>query len=465
MPPRALRRLGPLAAAALAFATVALPALQGPPPQSPAPTPAPAAAGTPPTQAADTGEVRVELLPTQRARVKLAFPAMRGRAALSESLAAAAAELEETLRMDLDNTRIFEILGPSELAAAVLTGDQAKDLEQLRALGGEIGLLGDLKQEGDKLVLEARLYDLPSGQSIVGKRYRGEVALARRIAHTFSDEVVLYFTSRRGIALTTLAFSSDRDGFKEIYLMDYDGRNQRRISAHKSISLSPSWSGLGDRIAYVSFFSGAPALYLADIASGVKSPLVTDGSFNSSPAISPDGSRVAFSRSVDGNPEIFVVDLDGKNLRRLTYSGGIDTNPAWSPTGREIAFTSSRAGSPQIFVIDAEGANSRRVTFEGDYNDGAAWNPDGTVVVYASRRGQFELARTNLVSLETQLLTSGPGSKESPTFSPDGRKIAFVLNLGSSSQIYVIDSDGSHLTQLTYAGQNTAPDWSGYPRP
>jgi|CXWL01.1.fsa_nt_gi TolB protein len=440
----------------------------------PTPTPPTGSPGTPPGTVPDSAlpaggtsnQITVDLGDKGKPRVKLAFPMVTGKAALNETLRAAANELEETLRLDLDNTRVFDIQGQAELAVAPPTGDLTRDLEALRSLGNEIALLGEVKQEGDKLVLEARLFDLPSGQSIVGKRYRGEATLARRIAHTFADEVVLFFTSRRGIALTTIAFSSNRDGNKEIYLMDYDGRNQRRITAHKSISLSPAWSPLGDRIAYTSFFSGAPALYLVDVASGAKSPLVTDGDFNSSPAISPDGTKVAFSRSQGGNPEIYVADIDGKNLRQLTFSSGIDTNPAWSPTSREIAFTSSRAGSPQIYVMDAEGANPRRITFEGDYNDGAAWNPDGTALAYATRRNKqgFELALANLVTLESKVLTSGQGSKEAPAFSPDGRKLVFVLNMGSSSQIYVVDVDGSHLTQLTYAGQNTAADWSGYPR-
>ena len=65
--------------------------------------------------------------------------------------------------------------------------------------------------------------------------------------------------------------------------------------------------------------------------------------------------------------------------------------------------------------MDAEGANLRRLTFEGDYNDGAAWSPDGTRIAYASRRsGRFDIALTDVVTLESRLLTSGPGSNETP---------------------------------------------------
>jgi TolB protein len=250
--------------------------------------------------------------------------------------------------------------------------------------------------------------------------------------------------------------------------MDYDGHDQRRVTAHKSISMSPAWSGTGDVLAYVSFFGGrGPALYLADLATGRKTPLVTEGSLNASPALSGDGRKVAFARAIGANIEIFVANRDGSNVRRLTNSGGIDTNPAWSPSGQEIAFTSSRAGGPQIYVMDAEGANLRRVTFQGDYNDGAAWSPDGTRLAYATRseRNRFDIAVLDLVTLKAVRLTSGNGSNESPTFSPDGRKVAYASTRSGRTQVYVLDAAGAGSPEpLTRDGNNSSPDWSGYAR-
>lgn len=400
--------------------------------------------------------------------VQLAFPEVPDLAALAGTAGNAARELERTLRADLDRTGIFEILGPEELAVLELSGDLERDADQYRSLGAAMLLQSEVKLEGDRIVLEGRLIDLASRQTIVGKRYRGTFDLARRIAHTFADEIVLFLTSKRGIALTSIAFVSDRDGNKEIYLMDYDGHDQRKVSGHKSISMSPSWSGAGDTLAYVSYFGGGgPALYLADVASGRKSPLVTEGSLNVSPSFSPDGRRVAFARALGANIEIFVCLRDGSGVRRLTNSPGIDTNPAWSPNGQELAFTSSRAGSPQLYVMDAEGANVRRVTFQGEYNDGAAWSADGTRIAFATRaeRNRFDIAVLDLVTLAAQKLTDGSGSNESPSFSPDGRRIAFSSTRAGGTQIFLLDSrTGGRVEQLTFQGSNSGPDWSPYPR-
>jgi TolB protein len=414
-------------------------------------------------------DVTVVLEGRLRSQFRLAIPEFDGLTMLSPNLRRAADEIDQTLRSDLEASRVFRLQGPEDLSVLALTGDLTRDFELYRSLQNELVLQVDVRPEGDKVVIEGRLYHLETGDSILGKRYRGTPAVARRIAHTFADEIILALSGRQGVALSQIAFYSDRSGFKEIYLMDYDGANQRPVTAHKSISLTPDWSRAGDTIAYVSYFSGAPGIYLVDLASGRKQPVVTEGSLNISPSFSPDGRQIVFGRSLgSGNTEIFVANRDGTGLRQLTHSSGIDTNPSWSPSGREIAFTSSRAGNPNIYVMDAEGANLRRLTFEGDYNDGAAWSPDGTRIAYASRRsGRFDIALTDVVTLESRLLTSGGGSNETPSFSPDGRQIVFASKRRSSTtrtQVYKVELDGSGMRQLTSDGNNFSPSWSGFPK-
>jgi TolB protein len=420
--------------------------------------------GVPPSD-----EVRITVGNEFRSQFRLAFPATRS--ALGVSMAGAAEEIDSTVRQDLLNSRAFAIQGPEALSVIELTGDRTRDFELYRSLTNEILLQIDVLSEGDRVVVEGRVFDLASGDSLLGKRYKGERSAARRMAHTLADEIVLLFTGRRGVAATTLAFYSDRQAsneIKEIYLMDSDGRNQRAITAHRTVSLSPNWSPTGQAVAYTSYFSSRPGVYLVDLISGRKNPIVTEGSFNASPTFSPDGSQIAFARNATpGNIEIFIADRQGGNLRRITNSRGIDTNPAWSPAGRQIAFTSDRNGSPQIYTMDVEGTNVRRVSSSGRYNDGAAWSPDGKRIAYAQRAGieRFDIVVVDVITGEGRQLTTGPGSHETPTFSPDGLKIAFAAKYGSgvdATQIYVMDDDGSNVHRLTSEGNNFSPSWSGY---
>lgn len=422
----------------------------------------------------DRSDITVVLEGKARPRLRLALPDPLGLTDLDGEAATAADELYSTLRQDLTLSGAFEIQGPEQLSILEFSGDPESDYERYRSIGNELLLESTVVQEGDRLVIEGEVLHLESGRSVLGKRYRGRVSIARRIAHTFADEIVLAFTGRKGIALTSIAFQSDRggEGSREIYLMDYDGHNQRPVTAHRTISMSPEWDPSGDNLVYISYLNraGGPGVFLVDLRTGRKGSLITEGTFNASPAFSPDGRKIALARTVgSGNTEIFVCKRDGSDMRRLTNSSAIDTNPAWSPTGRDIAFTSNRAGSPQVYVMSTEGTDLRRITFEGSYNDGAVWSDDGSKIAHATRRrGGFDIGLTDLVTLESRVLTRSHGSHESPAYSPDGRKIAYaskrVSGGRSVTQIWVMDVDGTNQRQLTTDGNNLAPSWSRFSR-
>ncbi|MEM9553265.1 MAG: hypothetical protein AAGC60_03330 [Acidobacteriota bacterium] len=415
--------------------------------------------------AEDAGDPTIVLERQGRTQVRLAYPASEIDGSLSGDTLQAAREIEQTLRDDLDQTRLFNTMGPTELSVLVLTGDRAQDFDQYRSLGNEVVLYTEIQRDGDKLVLDAWVYDLPSRQSILGKRYRGTLDQARLLAHYLTDALHFQFSGRPSLALTTIAFQSERGGHRELYLMDYDGYNQRAISAHKSTTGYPDWSPTGDAVAYMSYFSGTPGIYYVDLESGQKIPIYRDGVLNLSPTFSPDGRRVAFASNVGANTDIFLCERACTQPRRITTTGAIDTNPSWSPRGDKIAFTSSRSGRPNLYVMDADGSNVRRISFEGDYNDGASWRPDGTEIAYASRKNnRFRIAITNLVDLETRIVAQGPESYEEPSFSPDGSKLAYTVRRGQESQVFVMNADGSDVRQLTHEGNSSAPDWSPHPQ-
>jgi TolB protein len=451
----------------LMLALLAWSLLVGPPASTQEPAPP-----APPPEAGDErapADVTITLADGNvRTRVRLALPKMELPAATSAAAREAATLLEKTLLDDLEYSGLFDVQDQEILSVLELTGDRAQDFPMYRSLGNQVILLGELSESSGRLILEARVLDLENFGSICqGKRYRGTFDQVRRVAHTYADEVVACFTGSPGIALTSIAFASNRSGHKEIYIMDYDGHDQRPLSGHQSISMAPAWSPPGDGLAYVSYFTGHPALYWVELATGEKRPIVEDGMHNFTPTFSPDGQWVAFTRSVDGNAEIFKVNRRGGTPVRLTNSDRIDANPAWSPTGREIAFTSDRSGTAQIYVMDSEGGNVRRVTREGLNNDGATWHPEGTRIAYAHRieKGyRYDIAVTDLVTEETRVLTSAPGSNEAPAFSPDGQRIVYESTRDGSSQIWVIDLDGGNQRRLTSDGENFAPAWSGYPK-
>ncbi|MFQ5792116.1 MAG: Tol-Pal system beta propeller repeat protein TolB, partial [Acidobacteriota bacterium] len=266
-----------------------------------------------------------------------------------------------------------------------------------------------------------------------------------------------------------IAFSSDRRGgdSKEIYIMDYDGQHQRPLTANRSLNLTPTGSPDGRAIGYISYRRGNPELFRAFIYEGRGDNLVSGPSMTFTPAWSPTGSKIAFTSTRDGNSEIYVVNTDGSGLRRLTHHPSIDTSPCWSPNGREIAFTSDRSGAPQIYIMDAEGVNLRRISWEGSYNDAAAWSPstEFSEIAYASRieRGPFDIVVHNLQTNQVRQLTTGRGSNESPSWSPNGLHIAFSSTRLGRPQIFTMNRNGTNQRALTSEGSNTTPRWGPIP--
>ncbi|MGQ9672882.1 MAG: Tol-Pal system beta propeller repeat protein TolB [Candidatus Aminicenantales bacterium] len=374
----------------------------------------------------------------------------------------AAKEIYEVISADLSYSRIFQIV-PRKYQDYIRPLDPKnilfKDWESIQA---SVLLVGEVSVgEENGVIFEAKLYDVKAARFIFGKRYGVTQNLYRLAGHRMADEMVKVLSGEKPIFTSKIVFVSDRDGNDELYMMDYDGYNQTRLTFNKIRDYMPCWSPDGKRIAYTSY-SGldVAGLFLLDLEAGKKIPVTTRGT-NFSADFSPDGRKMAFCSTMDGNAEIYVASSDGKNIKRLTYNEAIDTSPSWSPTSREIAFVSDRSGSPQIYIMDAEGSNVRRVSFGGTYHDSPAWAPTGDRIVYVSRvENIFDLYVLNLRSNQIIKLTESNARNESPAWSPDGRHIVFSSNLSGSIQIHAIDYDGSNLLRLTSQGNNKLPHWS-----
>jgi TolB protein len=360
--------------------------------------------------------------------------------------------LHAPLTRDLAYSDVFALVAlPANAPPTIASAKTAKAQSYLKL---------DVSQQGEEYVVEARLYDVATQSVELAKRYRGTQAALTRLAHTIANDLVRHFTGQPGVFLTQVAFVSTRDGSKEIFVMDFDGSNQRKVTAHGSISLTPKWSPDAEQIIYTSFARGTSDLYLINRRGGGRIRVNTGVGLNISPSFSPDGREVAFVGSIRGNPDIYVVPKTGGSARRLTSQNSIESTPAFSPTGRQIAFTSSRTGTPQIYLMDAEGTNVRRVSFDGNWNDDAAWSPGGDMLAYTSRvSGRFQIRVVNLATMEGRII-AGEGSNEQPAWSPDGRYLLFTSNRTGRWQIYRVTVDGRNLVQLTNAGENTAPNWS-----
>lgn len=201
-------------------------------------------------------------------------------------------------------------------------------------------------------------------------------------------------------------------------------------------------------------------------ADGTKQSLVSNILVRCAPPIlSNNGSKIAFTTYENNYYHLYVSDKDGQNLKWLTKGKQYCGSPAWSPDDNTIAFVKNDnlvGGSNDIYLINADGTREVKITDQND-NFSPQFAAIGTII-YASSNNTFTgVYKMNTDGSGQQLLTPQNKSFGNPVVSPNGSKIAITSINRNGSQIFVMNSDGSNLKQITFT---VSPEYydTGYPR-
>jgi TolB protein len=329
-------------------------------------------------------------------------------------------------------------------------------------IGAEYLIKGGFQTDERELITEFRLFDVVKGELIVGKRYVGKPDDKNRMVIQFTNEILQALTGEPGLFDTKIALVKRSNTSTELYTINFDGSELRRITNHNSLTVSPRWSYDGRQLAFTSFKDGNPDIYLHALTSGKTEKLISYPGLNLPGSWSRDSSRLLVTLSRDGNQEIYDMNLSSKVLQRLTREFSIDVSPVRSPDEKRIAFVSNRDGSPQIYTMDADGSNVRRLTFEGNYNTSPAWSPKGKKIAYeGSINGQFQIFIIDEAGGTPQQLTFDKSRHESPTWSPDGRYLAYSVNGNGRSRIEIVNAGGQNPRVLLEGNEGCqSPFWS-----
>jgi Tol biopolymer transport system component len=223
---------------------------------------------------------------------------------------------------------------------------------------------------------------------------RAVIALVRRVPLVLAAALLLACTAlfATGAQATVpggnglIAFTSTRAGNSDIAVLDPCGAVTTLVRG-PAAELRPAWSPDGRRLAFMSNRDGDFEIYVVDADGSNVRRLTDDPGNDFNPAWSPDGKEIAWNSDRGGDFKVYVMKADGTGVRRLTDAPGVDSVPSWSPRGDEIAFESSRDGKAEIYVMNADGGDQRDVSNDPNANDlNPAWSPNGRRIAFTSDR-------------------------------------------------------------------------------
>jgi TolB protein len=350
--------------------------------------------------------------------------------------------------------------------------------------GKNVRFLGTVtveKSSGDSMKFTYTLEDIRARKQVYNQTKSANLTTYRKIGHELSDGAYKVVTGKDSIFKSKIVFVSDRNSrggkmIKEVYMMDYDGKNVNQLTNHGGITISPSMSKDGRYLLY-SLISNSDMrkrnnnLYLMDLTTKEAHIISQKDGINSGAIFMPNGKSIALTLTISGNAEIYEMDLDSKTLRKITNHFASDVDPSVTADGSLMTFLSDRAGKAMIYTLDPKGEEKsvKRISYVGQFNATPRFSPDGKEIVFSSwLDNSFDLFRISSDGQGLSRLTKEFGSNEDPSYSNDGEFIAFtsqrVLSRVKADQnIYIMDRDGGIIGSITQGfGNCLSPRWYNF---
>jgi len=265
-----------------------------------------------------------------------------------------------------------------------------------------------------------------------------------------------------------MLFSTTRDGGNpQIYsATGSQGQTLTRLTYSAGTDAYAAWSPDGRQIAFTSNRNGNNEIYVMDANGSNVVNLTNNPASDQHPSWSPDGQWIVFSTNRDGNDEIYVMAKDGTQLKNLTNNPSSDTMPCYGILGSYldqkvvIAFVSNRNGNNDIYVMTPDGGNIVNLTNNPANDFAPVISASGMIAFTSNRSGNNDIFTMNADGTNVTNLTNNSANDSFPTYSPDNAWIAFSSDRDGNSEIYIISANGQNYYNFTRnPGQDFLPAW------
>ena len=274
----------------------------------------------------------------------------------------------------------------------------------------------------------------------------------------------VYPLSARAPKTEKIAFSSNRKGNWEIYIMNPDGSQQERLTRNGAGDYSPVWSPTGEQILFTSERNGNRDLYVMDADGSRVRRVFGKSARRAEPTWAPDGDRIAFHAEIP-QWSIQTATIHGASVEQVAFAEWRGGNPSWSADGKEIAFVGNVGGTRRILIVRLGSGNVR--TFlpkETSWMYSPAWSPDGSKLAFTWYKWDIgdksAIFVANRDGSRLKQIGKPALGAYSPAWSPEGDKIVYTEeSVDGDRQIVVIDVKTGRKKQLTRRSLNITPSW------
>ena len=304
--------------------------------------------------------------------------------------------------------------------------------------------------------LQGRVMDHYNKQMLVSKAYSG-ASLIREV-HAFVDEFTQAI-QRKPICNTKIAFKSETGRGSEIKVADFDGFGAQAVTADNTIVAAPAWVPGRLALYYTSYKLGNPDIFYHDLSTGARRAFARFSGLNTSAAVSPDGRRVAMILSKGGSPDVYVCNADGSGLLRLTATPEDESTPTWSENGEWIYYATKAGGRRILSRIPAGGGRAQRVPTPGILNPTSpSFSPDGKWLAFTEQLRDFVICV--MPAGGGQITEMVPG--EDPSWSPNSRTLIYTRREGGGGRVLsLLDVPTKQYKDISrIAGNNSQPSWA-----
>ncbi len=332
----------------------------------------------------------------------------------------------------------------------------------------------------EKNELQIQVFDVHTAtlKSLHPQPLTGDLSEDIRSVHKCSSVIHKIMFGQPGVASKRILYSyqpkvdpESNIWHAEIWEMDYDGRNVRQVTEENNYTISPSFFPLesGDNnyhFMYVTYKQGQPRIYFASRKSPKGRPLVPLRGNQLLPSFSRKGDKIAFISDVGGKADLFVQSFSiergvlGKPIQVYSFPGSVQASPTFSPDGSTLAFVCDKSGTPRVYTINVAEVVKTRTIPEAHVisklnrdNTAPSWSADGKKIAYSAKtNGVRQIWIYDVETKEEWQLTLGLGDKENPTWAPDSFHLAynttsptfdiFILNINQREPIKLTQGPG-----------------------